>query len=1050
MNLPAANTAGKKKRQNADGKESFPVTEELNEELQESGISPEENGGVRAGGWLTQLRYNRSFTAKLLLSEPEVKEYYAAVATELLSYEKVRSRTGWSGVTFTAGRTQIARCALSGKTLNLYLAVSASGVSGARYKARDVGATRKYEKTPALLRIRSAGGAKNAVRCIAQVAGENGLVRRSPLPEPISPKAFPADSLGNLITRGLVRIVRGRTTGEGNVPPVSADVRSIPAESASRPATDIYTDTRDSARELLSRYTTYGTIRDALTSGDASVRVTEKKMLRAIDEGWVTRVEDSLFALDELIRCPSRYIAETEEILPMELTKKISGRSVVHLSQHTDYIASVDGDEITPSKLLNVFREDSILTYENKFLNTLLSRLYLFVSRRYRTALREGVDERVDCLEFSDRFYHGDVRGKLHVSLEVSEKCADGKDVKNGLFGTGLWKRVERLNGIVTEYMESDFVREMGRNFVHPPILRTNAILKNKYFRDCLDLWNFLEGYDESGVGITVEETVKTPDDSYVGELFDNAAMQYLLFCRHTRGEYADDRAIAAYRTPLMTPRIRVEEEPGAYAASDFDTTETAAKDADDADLVLAVRVALRAAEFYDRDHDLPDGESAVEIRYEKDFNARIRLADDKIKEYFVTVSNSLLSLRGVKLRISRSYCTFYVGRTLLARLAVKGKTLYFYAALDPETLPPAYFARDAKEVRRYAATPALLRVRSDRWLKYALQLTEQLADRYELSADDPPKTVLRTEEFAILSFEELMEKGWIRRVEVLRSAGASRKETDAEGTEDGLPALSEDTAPAGNSVTAIAGESVTAGDEPLHDGQPESLGQTVESAGETQSARAETDSVDGESGDAQPAVPETTGVAATANTGTGDGSGAQIPVTQIPERRDDAVSPAPSPEVLTSVRVLTKEEEMAELARRSSGAAERKSAGTKDTDTAFYDSPGFPDHVSVSGTDSSRSADFFEAPVTVPGSDPRTDKAEERTAEEKEKNDRLLSDIRYPGAMDYSRPTGKGIDDSSGFIKDSEENVGDFEVPEKKSFFGRLFGKKKGQDRKK
>ncbi len=974
------------------------MTEELNEELRESGISPEENGGERTGGWLTQLRYNRSFTAKLLLSEPEVKEYYAAVATELLSYEKVRSRTGWSGVTFTAGRTQIARCALSGKTLNLYLAVSASGVSGARYKARDVGATRKYEKTPALLRIRSAGGAKNAVRCIAQVAGENGLVRRSPLPEPISPKAFPADSLGNLITRGLVRVVRGRTTGDGNVPPVSADVRSIPAEFASRPATDIYTDTRDSARELLSRYTTYGTIRDALTSGDASVRATEKKMLRAIDEGWVTRVEDSLFALDELIRCPSRYIAETEEILPMELTKKISGRSVVHLSQHTDYIASVDGDEITPSKLLNVFREDSILTYENKFLNTLLSRLYLFVSRRYRTALREGVDERVDCLEFSDRFYHGDVRGKLHVSLEVSEKCADGKDVKNGLFGTGLWKRVERLNGIVTEYMESDFVREMGRNFVHPPILRTNAILKNKYFRECLDLWNFLEGYDESGVGITVEETVKTPDDSYVGELFDNAAMQYLLFCRHTRGEYADDRAIAAYRTPLMTPRIRVEEEPGAYAASDFDTTETAARDADDADLVLAVRVALRAAEFYDRDHDLPDGdgESAVEIRYEKDFNARIRLADDKIKEYFVTVSNSLLSLRGVKLRISRSYCTFYVGRTLLARLAVKGKTLYFYAALDPETLPPAYFARDAKEVRRYAATPALLRVRSDRWLKYALQLTEQLADRYDLSADDPPKTVLRTEDFAILSFEELMEKGWIRRVEVLRPMGASRKETDAEGTEDGLPLPLEDTA--------------TGGDGAVRDGQP--------------------------------AVPGTSVIA-------GD-SEVRIPVTQIPERRDDAVSPVPSPEVLTSVRVLTKEEERAELARWSSGAAEHKDTGAENADTAFYDRFRSSDNGSGSGTDSSRSADFFEAPATVPGSDPRTDKAEERTAEEKEKNDHLLSDIRYPGAMDYSRPTGKGIDDSSGFIKDSEENVGDFEVPEKKSFFGRLFGKKKEQNRKK
>ncbi len=1009
-------------------------TEELNEELQKSGGSPEKSSGERAGEWLAQLRYNRSFTAKLLLSEPEVKEYYAAVATELLSYEKVRSRTGWSGVTFTAGRTQIARCALSGKTLNLYLAVSASGVSGARYKARDVGATRKYEKTPALLRIRSAGGAKNAVRCIAQVAEENGLVRRSPLPEPISPKAFPADSLGNLITRGLVRIVRGRTTGEGNAPPVSTETPSVSSGTAPRPATDIYTDTRDSARELLSRYTTYGTIRDALTSGDASVRVTEKKMLRAIDEGWVTRVEDSLYALDELIRCPSRYIAETEEILPMELTKKISGRSVVHLSQHTDYIASVDGEDVTPSKLLNVFREDSILTYENKFLNTLLSRLYLFVSRRYRTALREGVDERVDCLEFSDRFYHGDVRGKLRVSLELSEKCADGEGVKNGLFGTGLWKRVERLNGIVTEYMESDFVREMGRNFVHPPILRTNAILKNKYFRDCLDLWNFLEGYDESGVGITVEETVKTPDDSYVGELFDNAAQQYLLFCRHTRGEYADDRAIAAYRTPLMTPRIRVEEEPEAYTASDFDTKETAARDADDADLVLAVRVALRAAEFYDRDHDLPggDGESAIEIRYEKDFNARIRLADDRIKEYFVTVSNSLLSLRGVKLRISRSYCTFYVGRTLLARLAVKGKTLYFYAALDPETLPPAYFARDAKEVRRYAATPALLRVRSDRWLKYALQLTEQLADRYDLSAEDPPQTVLRTEDFAIQSFEELMEKGWIRRVEVLRPADAFRKEPDADATEDGLPLPLEDTA--------------TGGDGSVRDGQPAVSMQTGESAGETQSARAEVVSADGESGEMQP-VPGTV-TSETADADTAGDSEARIPVTQIPESRDGAESPASSPEVLTSVRVLTKEEEQAELARRSSGAAEHKAAGAEEDDTGSFDL--YRTLGNGSGSSSSRSADFFEAPATVPGSDPRTDKAGEQVTEEKEKNDRLLSGIRYPGALDYSRPAGKGIDDSSGFIKDSEENVGDFEVPEKKSFFGRLFGKKKEQDRKK
>ena len=48
--------------------------------------------------WVSKLRYSRSFMAKLLLSEPETKEYYAALTTRLLSYEKIRSRLSWSGV----------------------------------------------------------------------------------------------------------------------------------------------------------------------------------------------------------------------------------------------------------------------------------------------------------------------------------------------------------------------------------------------------------------------------------------------------------------------------------------------------------------------------------------------------------------------------------------------------------------------------------------------------------------------------------------------------------------------------------------------------------------------------------------------------------------------------------------------------------------------------------------------------------------------------------------------------------------------------------------
>ena len=81
--------------------------------------------------------------------------------------------------------------------------------------------------------------------------------------------------------------------------------------------------------------------------------------------------------------------------------------------------------------------------------------------------------------------------------------------------------------------------------------------------------------------------------------------------------------------------------------------------------------------------------------------------------------------------------------------------------------------------------------------------------------------------------------------------------------------------------------------------------------------------------------------------------------------------------------------------------------------------------------------------------------------AEKLSENKRLLSDIRYPGAMDYSRPTNLGVDDSSGFIKDSKENMAndenitveslpDTKKTQKRTFIGRIFtgfskfGKKK------
>lgn len=59
--------------------------------------------------WIDKLRYSRSFVAKLILSDNAVKEYYAAITARLLSYQKVRSKTGWNGVSFLQAENRLQR-----------------------------------------------------------------------------------------------------------------------------------------------------------------------------------------------------------------------------------------------------------------------------------------------------------------------------------------------------------------------------------------------------------------------------------------------------------------------------------------------------------------------------------------------------------------------------------------------------------------------------------------------------------------------------------------------------------------------------------------------------------------------------------------------------------------------------------------------------------------------------------------------------------------------------------------------------------------------------
>ena len=748
--------------------------------------------------WLDKLRYEKSFTAKLLLADRSVKDYYALIVGEILSYDKTRARNGWGGVAFTAGKNAFARVEIKGKTLYVYLAGEAEDCSSLKYKAAAVGDKKKYEKTPSVLKIKSEGAAKNVVKQIEKLAERFSLTKKTDgetIPFVIKPESF-----DNLVARGLIRVINKKSAKpEAEEVSAASDEQTVPEATGEEPEIreeelSAYEDTVLSKSELLKRHGLYGKILSDLSGGVTEIKSSEKLTLKALDEGWIEKVEKALSSIDFLLRNPTRYIAETEEVLPIELTRKITGRSIAHLSMHTDYISEVKDDgTVTPTKLLNIFREDSYLTYENKFLNTLINRLYFFVTERFRLINKQGADEKSNVLDYETQFFSGEKRGTIKISINLSEEVSgsDSDGIKS-VYSSPLYKRAEKLDTIVKSYINSDFCKELGRNFIRPPVMRTNAILKNKYFRDCLELWEFIESYDDSGLGITVKENVFTPDEACVNGLYGSAAVAFLEFLH---GINADERTLSAtYETPSYSPVISEMQEKQDETAYDV-TTKTEQYELDTDELLINVLAALEAEDEYlklnpftsEESENVPESEetAAVEevetadetaenaeedpitfngMRYVKSFEAKLRLSADELKERFIGIMNRFGEYK-VGARKSFSCMTMSAGRTRIARITIKGKTLCLYTALTKDDCPDKYeFYRltDCSDIKRYEKTPAKLKIKSDRAFNRALALIDILAEKYSLKKAKTP-VLYAASDYPESSFEELLAAGLIR-----------------------------------------------------------------------------------------------------------------------------------------------------------------------------------------------------------------------------------------------------------------------------------------------
>lgn len=94
-------------------------------------------------------------------------------------------------------------------------------------------------------------------------------------------------------------------------------------------------------------------------------------------------------------------------------------------------------------------------------------------------------------------------------------------------------------------------------------------------------------------------------------------------------------------------------------------------------------------------------------------FDMKLRIADDDIKGFYSDIKNELLSY-GIKNRMSRHKENFNKGRNQIARMAINGKTLVVYLAIDPSSVDERYYHQiDVSAKKGVAEMPSMIKVRS-------------------------------------------------------------------------------------------------------------------------------------------------------------------------------------------------------------------------------------------------------------------------------------------------------------------------------------------------
>ncbi len=229
---------------------------------------------------------------------------------------------------------------------------------------------------------------------------------------------------------------------------------------------------------------------DFLNKVDSKLMMDVNKSQIVENDEWIDMVEFSLPHIEKALTKEIKNIVTEEEIIKIELIKKVSVESVKHLSKNVNYVDKFNQKtgEVIPKKILNAYKEETFITYENRFLYSLIKLIedYMYLREKDQQTEYKGKNEEKANYQAEVKYKKEKIKVNFDYSSESNIGAKKSDDTAERI--QDIKKKIKDLKTTnVYQLLQSKRI-----TLVKSPLKMTNVLLKNVYFQYAVKLWNYL------------------------------------------------------------------------------------------------------------------------------------------------------------------------------------------------------------------------------------------------------------------------------------------------------------------------------------------------------------------------------------------------------------------------------------------------------------------------------------------------------------------------------------------------------------------------------